>query len=291
MDPHNEQTPTMSRRTILQLLAAGVAGSSLLPRLASASEREDTVRRLDHIGLQLYTVRRAMTADLEGTLAAIAAAGITELEFAGYYNKPADWWRAKMKTLGFTSPSTHVGMPKTDAEWAPHFEMSKAMGQKWVIVPSIGREYRGADGFKKLAERLNSGGELAKKAGLRMGYHNHDFEFAALPEGGTGYDVLLKHADPSLVDFELDLYWAVKAGQDPLAMIAAHPKRFVCCHVKDAGPAPELKMMDVGTGTIDFKTILAAGRKAGLKHWYIEHDNPTDDLASIKASAAVLKKL
>ena len=72
MDPHNEQTPTMSRRTILQLLAAGVAGSSLLPRLASASEGEGTTRRLDHIGLQLYTVRRAMTADLEGTLAAIA---------------------------------------------------------------------------------------------------------------------------------------------------------------------------------------------------------------------------
>jgi sugar phosphate isomerase/epimerase len=282
-------TTPLSRRAALQLLAAGVAGGTLLPQLASAHAAP--ARRIDRIGLQLYTVRSAMTKDLEGTIAAIAAAGITELEFAGYYNKPAEWWRDTMKRHGLNSPSTHVGLPGTDAEWEPHFAMSKSMGQTWVIVPSIGRDYRSADGFKRLADRLNSGGALAKAAGLRMGYHNHDFEFAPLDSGTNGLSILLANTDPTLVDFELDLYWAVKAGQDPLAMIAAHPKRFVCCHVKDAGPAPARAMMDVGAGTIDFKTILAAGRKAGLRHWFIEHDQPTEPLASIAASAAALKKL
>lgn len=278
---------TLSRRSALQLLAAGVAGGTLLPKLASADGSSH--RRIDHIGLQLYTVRSALGKDLEGTLAAIAAAGITELEFAGYYDKPAKWWRDTMRAHGLTAPSSHIALPRSDADWAPHFAMAKDMGHHWVIVPFVGAEYRGADGFKRLADRLNSSGALAKAEGLRMGYHNHDFEFAPLDGGTHGMAILLKNTDPSLVDFELDLYWTVKAGQDPLAMIKAHPGRFACCHVKDAGPAPARAMMDVGTGTIDFKTILAAGRKAGLQHWFIEHDQPTDALASIKASAAAMK--
>lgn len=281
---------TMTRRSVLQLLAAGVAGSALLPHLGNAMSGE-RARRINHIGLQLYTVRNAMNKDLEGTIAAIAAAGITELEFAGYYNKPAQWWRDLMKKHDLTSPSTHIGLPKTDADWEPLFETSKAMGHEWVIVPSFGAEYRGEGGYKRLADRLNSSGELAKKHGLKMGYHNHDAEFAPQPGNTNGHEILLANTDPKLVDFELDIYWAVKGGQDPLKIIAAHPKRITSVHVKDAGPAPERAMMDVGAGTIDFKTILAAARKVGLKHWYIEHDMPKDAIASITASAAALKKI
>ena len=288
----DKNAKTLSRRTALQMMAAGVAGGVLLPRLASAASTEpDDARRIERIGLQLYTLRRAMSKDLEGTLAAVAAAGITELEFAGYYQKPAEWWRDKMKSLGFKSPSTHIGLPKTDAEWEPHFAMAKAMGHDCVIVPSFGAEFRGEGGYKRLADRLNSSGEMAKKVGLRMGYHNHNAEFEAQASGPNGFEILVANTDPKLVDFELDLYWAVKAGQDPLKIIAAHPKRIVYCHVKDAGPAPELAMMHVGAGTLDFKKIIAAGRKVGLKHWYIEHDNPKEDIASITASAAAMKKL
>ena len=288
----DKNAKALSRRTALQMMAAGVAGGVLLPRLASAASIEHAgARRIERIGLQLYTVRRAMQKDLEGTIAAVAAAGIKELEFAGYYSKPAEWWRAKMKELDLKSPSTHIGMPKTDAEWEPHFAMAKAMGHDCVIVPSPSAEFRGDDGYKRLADRLNSGGELAKKSGLRMGYHNHNAEFNPQANGQSGFDVLMANTDPKLVDFELDIFWAVKAGQDPLKVIAANPKRIVYCHVKDAGPAPDLAMMDVGAGTLDFKKIIDAGKKVGLKHWYIEHDNPKDDVASITASAAAMKKL
>lgn len=285
---------TLSRRSVLHLLAAGVTGGALLPQLLQAAGRpfdDKRARRIERIGLQLYTVRRAMSSDIEGTMAAIAAAGISELEFAGYYNKPAQWWRDLMRTHGLTSPATHIGLPATDSAWEPHFVMSKDMGHTYVIVPSVGNAFRSADGFKRLADRLNSGGAMARANGLRMAYHNHDFEFAPLDMGGNGMAILLANTDPSLVEFELDLYWAVKGGQDPLAMFKAHPNRFVCCHVKDAGPAPERAMMDVGAGTLDFAAILTAGRAVGLKHWFIEHDQPTDALASIAASAAAMKKL
>ena len=280
----------VSRRTMVQLLMAGVAGGSLLPSLAAARPTGDA-RRIDRIGLQLYTVRSALARDLEGTIAAIALSGVTELEFAGYYNKPAAWWRDLMKSHGMTSPSTHIGLPKTDAEWEPHFAMANAMGHQCVIVPSFGAEFRGEGGYKRLADRLNSSGALAKTTGLRMGYHNHDAEFAPQSSGPNGFEILVANTDPQLVDFELDLYWAVKAGQNPMKIIAAHPGRIAYCHVKDAGPAPEMAMTEVGAGTIDFKSIIKAARKVGLKHWYIEHDAPKDALASVAASAAAMRKL
>lgn len=284
----------LTRRSVLQLMAAGITGGTLLPQLLRAAERtteRERARRIERIGLQLYTVRRAMTNDIEGTMAAVAAAGITELEFAGYYDKPAQWWRDLMRSQGLTAPATHIQLPATDSAWEPHFAYSKDMGHTYVVVPSAGNAYRGPDGFKRLADRLNSGGALARASGLRMAYHNHDFEFAPMVMGGNGMTILLANTDPSLVEFELDLYWAVKGGQDPIAMFNAHPNRFACCHVKDAGPAPELAMMDVGAGTLDFAAILKAGRAVGLKHWFIEHDQPKDALASVAASAAAMKKL
>lgn len=293
-----------TRRELLRLLGVGIAGSTLLPAIACAGERDENgvaklpdstsaelAERIERIGLQLYTVRRALQADIEGTIAAVAAAGVTELEFAGYYDKPASWWNELLRRHNLTTPSTHIGLPSTDAGWAPHFERSKAMGHTWVIVPSSSNEYRNADGWKRLADRLNSGGELARKEGLKMGYHNHDYEFARVPAGLTGLDTLITTTDPALVDFELDIYWAVKAGQDPLLLLQKYPKRFTCCHVKDAGPPPDRAMLDVGAGTIDFKSIIANGRTTGLQHWFIEHDNPQDAIASVQASAAAMKKL
>jgi sugar phosphate isomerase/epimerase len=103
--------------------------------------------------------------------------------------------------------------------------------------------------------------------------------------------MLLTNTDASKVDFELDIYWAVKAGGDPMALIEKYPKRFTCCHVKDAGPAPQRAMLDVGAGTIDFKSILARARKLAMQHWFIEHDNPKDAIASVTASAAAMKKM
>ena len=283
-------TAPLSRRAVVQALAAGMAGGALLPGMASALTG-DGPPRLDRLGLQLYTVRAALAKDVEGTIAAVAAAGITELEFAGYYNKDAAWWRALMARHGLTAPTTHEALPATDDGWGAIFERAHGMGHAMVIVPYVGNEFRGSRAaWQRLAARLTEGATRAKAAGLRFGYHNHDFEFTPV-DRTTGFDIHTTETDPRLVELELDLYWTVKAGHDPLALFARWPGRIHCCHVKDAGPAPQREMRDVGAGTIDFRTILAAGRAAGLQHWFIEHDNPAEPLASVRASAAHLKAL
>ena len=291
MDLRSFSTSTLSRRDMLQLLACGVTGSALLPLLACAhSNGIAQRRRVGRIGLQLYTVRTALSKDVESTIAAVAAAGITELEFAGYYNKSPAWWTELLKKHGLTAPATHEALPASDDGWPAIFDHAKAMGHQIVIVPFVGNNYRGTrDNWMKSAERLNTGAQHAKAAGLQFAYHNHDFEFAPV-EGTTGYDILTTHTDPALVKLELDMYWAVKAGRDPLEIMTAHKGRVICCHVKDAGAAPERKMLDVGAGTIDFRTLLAKGRELGLEHWFIEHDQPVDPLASMRASVAAMLK-
>lgn len=289
MEPSSFGQSALSRREMLQLLAAGVAGSAILPLLARAESSEFAARRrIGRIGLQLYTVRSALAKDIEGTIAAVAAAGITELEFAGYYNKSPAWWRELLKQHGLTAPSTHEALPATDSGWPAILDRANSMGHDIVIVPFVGNSYRGSrDNWLKLSERLDIGALKAKAAGLQFAYHNHDFEFAPV-DGTTGYEILTSQTDKALVKLELDMYWAVKAGHDPLAIMTQHSGRVICCHVKDASAAPERTMLDVGAGTIDFKTLLAKGRTLGLQHWFIEHDQPTNPLASVKASAAAM---
>ncbi len=283
-------TTRLTRRDVLRLLAAGVAGGSLLPHIAYA-DATPSLPRIDRMGLQQYTVRRALAKDIEGTIAAIAKTGITELEFFDMFGKDVAWWSTLLRKFNLTAPSTHEGLPKTDEEWGPIFDRAHGMGHTLVVVPSVGNEYRGSKAnWMKLADRLDKGAAKARAAGLQFAYHNHDYEFAPV-EGTTGYEILTTNTDAIAVKLEMDIYWTVKGGQDPLALMKRWPNRIVAVHVKDAGPAPERKMMDVGAGTIDFKTLLATGRKQGLQHWFIEHDTPADPIASITASAAALKKL
>ncbi len=288
---HDDNTPQItSRRDALRLMAAGVAGSVLLPQLAQASRfaKVNAVTRIERIGMQLYTVRSALAKDIEGTIAAVAKAGITELEFFNMFDKDAAYWRALLDKHGLTAPSSHEPLPEKD-EWGPVFDRAHAMGHKLLVVPWVAPEARGSRAnWQRLAERLNIGAAKAKAAGLQFAYHNHDFEFASI-DGTTPYEILTTQTDKDLVKLELDLYWAVKAGQDPLAIMTRWPGRIVAVHVKDAGPAPERKMLEVGAGTIDFSTIIATGRTQGLRYWFLEHDNPTDAIASITASAAAMK--
>lgn len=283
-------TTTFTRRDFVRLLAAGVAGGSLLPYIAHA-DASPSLPRIDRMGLQQYTVRRALAKDIEGTIAAIAKVGITELEFFDPFGKDVAWWTALLGKYNLTAPSSHEGLPTTDEAWGPIFDRAHGMGHTLVVVASAGHEYRGSKAnWMKLADRLDKGAAKAKAAGLQFAYHNHDYEFAPV-DGTTGYEILTTNTDVNAVKLEMDIYWTVKAGQDPLALMKRWPNRIVAVHVKDAGPAPERKMMDVGAGTIDFKTLLATGRKQGLRYWFIEHDDPIDPIASVAASAAALKNL
>ena len=276
----------ITRRTFVQAVA--VAGVSALAPCAPRTA--DRARRLDRIGLQLYTVRDLMAKDVEGTLAAVAGAGYTEVEFAGYFGKSSADIRALLDRHGLTAPAVHAGSIAPD-DWAKSLDAAGAIGHKYIVVPWIPEERRKTlDDWKRVAADFNRVAATAQAAGVQFAYHNHDFEFP-LVEGQVPYDVLLAETDPKLVQLEIDLYWITKGGQDPLAYFARWPGRVPLVHVKDSMGAPDHRMVDVGSGTIDWKRIFARSQQAGIKHYFVEHDQPADPLASIKASCDYLKAL
>jgi sugar phosphate isomerase/epimerase len=236
---------------------------------------------LNAIGLQLYTVRSVIAQDVEGTLTALARIGYKEVEFAGLYGNTAAQMRQILDRVGLRAVSSHHGMRDIRGEWQRQLDAANTLGQQYVIVASIDRAERSADAYRRIAEEFNKAGEAAKAAGLKFGYHNHDYEFADLG-GTTGYDVLLAQTDPSLVVMELDLFWAVQGSRDPLSLFAAHPGRFHLVHVKDRTASGE--MVNVGSGVIDFRTIFARSDQAGIRHAFVEHDNPTSPLDDVRAS-------
>lgn len=275
----------MNRRTFLKT-STGAVLSGLLTKTVSAGAAE---RSLKKIGVQLYTVRSLMEKDFNGTLAKVAAAGYQEVEFAGYYeHKPKDV-KKLLNRLGLKAPSTHQGLAVFEQKMDWLIETAKIIGHQYVVCPWLSTEQRSTiDHYKKLAASFNQFGEASQKAGLQFAYHNHDFEFAPLA-GQIPFDVLLAETDPKLVQIEIDLYWMIKAGYDPLAYFEKYPGRFPLCHVKDM--AAEQKMVDVGQGQIDFAKIFAQSQQAGLKHYFVEHDQPENPLQSITASGQYLKAL
>jgi sugar phosphate isomerase/epimerase len=263
-----------------------LAASAVLPACRPAR----ATNRISKVGVQLYTVRSLMEKDVEGTLAAVAAAGYTEVEFAGYFDKTPAEIKAMLDRHGLVSPSVHSGNITPDA-WAKALDAAHIIGHEYIVMPWIPPELRKTlDDWKRMAADFNRLAASAKAAGLQFAYHNHDFEFP-LVEGKVPYDLLLAETDPNLVKLEIDLYWITKAGQDPLTYFARWPGRIPMVHVKDGKGPPDWAMTEVGSGTIDWKRIFAKSQQAGIQHYFVEHDQPADPIASITASCAYLKKL
>lgn len=277
------------RRDFIHVMGAAAVGA-VFPPLAARRYPLAPLHKIANVGLQLYTVRDEMEKDVGGTIARVAADGYKEVEFAGYFKKTPAEIRAMLDHNGLTSPSAHISAAGPDA-WHEALDAAHVIGHQYVVVPWIPVEQRtGLDGFKKIAAHFNQLAEQAKAAGLQFAYHNHDFEFVPT-EGKLPYDVLLAETDPKLVQMEMDLYWITKGGQDPLAYFARWPGRFPMVHVKDSMGPPDNKMADVGAGTIDWKRIFGKEQQAGIKHFFVEYDNPPDAFASIKASCDYLKRL
>jgi sugar phosphate isomerase/epimerase len=298
----------MNRRRFLGTMTAATMMSN---RLSWAL----ATHRIEKIGLQLYTVRFAMAQDFHSTLARVAAIGYQEVELAEftqaadgkvtYFKRPPREVHAALDSLGLSSPSTHVSFKSLQPDPFAHvIEASKIFGHTYIVCPWIEEEIRKQpDGWKHAAETFNRAGEDCKKAGIQFAYHNHWFEFAPGADGKLPYDFLLAETDANLVKMELDLCWIVVGGQDPVPYFEKYPGRFPLVHVKDMKKIPKvdtsggqnfgdsLDMTSVGSGVIDWKRILGNSEKAGIKHYFVEHDKPQDPIASIEASFAYLKLL
>ena len=284
------------RRNFLK--QAGLLSALALVRPESLLARPATFK----VGLQLYTLRDYIGKDVKGVLAKVAKAGYNEVETYGYSPQTHFWgltpkeFKATLAANGLTTSSGHYEMNgfvrDGNAEaLKPYLDAAQACGQTYLVVPHLDEQLRKTpEDLKTIAARVNQAGALCKAAGLKLAYHNHDFEFK--PVGGTTlYDVLLRETDPALVDFELDLYWVVRAGQDPLKLFAAHPKRFPLWHVKDMDRAQPARNTEIGSGSIDFKKIFEHAKTAGLQHLFMEQEYfGMDAYQSITQSAAYIKK-
>ncbi|BAU55122.1 sugar phosphate isomerase/epimerase family protein [Mucilaginibacter gotjawali] len=289
----NNQT----RRKFLTQAGIVTAAAMIAPDLLSAKS--------GHVaGLQLYSLRDQLPKDVKGYIAKVARAGYKEVEPFGYSKKDGFWgldakaFSTLLKQNGLTTASAHFGMDqyfvegKTD-DLETYIEAANITGMTYVIIPSInGEVLKSADQFKQVAEKMNKAAELCKKAGLKLGYHNHNFEWKPV-DGTTFYDVVLKETDPALVHMEMDIYWVVRAGQDPIKLFQQHPGRFALCHLKDMDKTNHNLNTEIGTGAIDFKKILSYKKLAGLKHFIVEQENFTniDPIVSISKSAAYVKNV
>lgn len=292
----------MNRRTFLGALS-GVAAASMAGRnLARAADPH----RISPIGIQLYTVRDLLHRDYDGTLAQLAAIGYREVESGQDHDKPPKEMREALKRHGLTSPSYHVDWKGLGDDLPRVIDDNKIVGRTYLVMPWIPEEVRNKpDGWKHAAEYLNHAGEATRKAGIQLAYHNHWVEFIPLPDGRLPYDILLENSDPNLLKMEMDLGWITVGGQDPVKYFQRHPGRFPMVHVKDVHSIPDAAsvrggrfagenmsiLADVGTGVIDWKRIFAHSEQAGIKHYFVEHDNPKNPVETARVSYQYLERL
>lgn len=284
---------SLTRRSFLHQAGALTAGTTLLPSaLQAAFSPFATVK---NPGIQLYSLRDDMEKDAKGTLKAVAAIGYKEIEsYPGskgflWGMKPAEF-KSYMSDLGLTPVSTHTGVEKNMPEL---MDQAAGAGFKNFVVSWIGKEKReNLDGFRKVSDEFNQLGEQAKKAGLQFGYHNHDYPFIEM-DGQVPFDVMMSRTDPKLVTYELDLFWVVEPGKDPVAFFNKYPGRFSMAHVKDRDPKNAKFSTIIGQGNLDLSKMMTAGQKAGVKHYFVEVEEygsltPTE---SVRQSIEGMKKL
>ncbi|TSD66246.1 sugar phosphate isomerase/epimerase [Inquilinus sp. KBS0705] len=284
-----------SRRTFLAQAGLVSAGMVLAPGLLSAQTKNG-------VGLQLYSLRDELPKDVKGVIAKVAKAGYSEVETFGYSKQNGFWglsakeFSALLKANGLKTPSGHYGLDeffgsgKMD-EFDSYIEAALATGQTYIVVPSLDHKFiQTAADFRTIADKLNKAAEICKTHGLKLGYHNHNFEWKET-EGTTFYDTILDHTDPRLVSMEMDIYWVVRAGHDPVKIFEKHPGRFAMVHIKDMDKGNNELNTEIGNGTINFANILSKARVAGIQHYIVEQENFTniDPYKSIAKSSKYLK--
>jgi sugar phosphate isomerase/epimerase len=256
----------LTRRKFLQNNSVFALGSVLMPSLNFGNDY------LANVGLQLYSVRKEMLEAPVVTLQKLAALGIKQLESAGsekghYYGLTPQEIRNIAKDMGMTVRSGHVQL---DANWSKTLQEAVDAGQEYLIVSSLPTSGQTIDNYKKVAEQFNDAGAEAKSAGIRLGYHNHDYEFAQ-EKGTVLYDVLLEETEPSFVCMELDLGWVIAAGKDPLQYFRKYPGRFPLWHLKDMNLKKKIST-EFGKGSLNIKAMFAGAKQSGLRYFFIEQE-------------------
>lgn len=259
----------------IKLLVIAVAIFSIAGMYSCSTKKVQDEQKF--IGLQLYSLRDSMKTNVSGTVASVGKIGYKFVEAAGYgngkfYGMLPDEFKKLCETNNLQFLGSHTGQPlpdstnwvKTMAWWDTCIDAHVAAGVKWIVQPWMGKEgYESLDGLKKYCTYFNAVGEKCNAKGIRFGYHNHSNEFKTVLDGKPVYDWMLELTDPSKVMFQMDLYWVVVGGKNPVDYFNAYPGRFELWHIKDK--------QEVGaSGMMNFEAIWAAKEKSGVKYGIVE---------------------
>ncbi len=280
----------MNRR---EFVTSSVAVAALL-----AAKKLNAAGKPHAIGLQAYTVRDQAEKDLPATLAALHKIGYQEIElYWNLYTHPAAELKRMLADNGLSAPSGHLDYDGLDTK----LEYAREMGFKYAVCPMLPKSmWNSLDDFKRAADQFNVWGEKVQRLGMQFGFHNHNYEFKRFGDT-TGFETLVARTDPKLVCFEIDCYWITQAGRDPVKVLNDLGKRVRLIHVKDRKPgfpasqelAPSAEhFTEVGTGSIDYKAVLAAAEHIGVEHYFVEQDSTSiPPLESLAISYRNLRKL
>lgn len=268
-----------------------LGGLGALGALAGCVESKLLVHdtRIERVGIQTFTLREAMRQSAEETLEMIKSVGYdyVELNPGDFSTRSPGELKRLLEDTGLPSPITHIDYERLAQSPDEVVDIASALGCEVVVLPYIPPNQRSKVDYQMHAEILNRSGEVLSRAGLSVGYHNHQFEFFELGDGSNGMSILLSETDPNLVTFELDLFWAALAGVDVVDLFENHPGRFRLCHIKDLkGDVSALTrsedystivnghMANVGEGTLPFEKYFEANDLSGMKYFIVEHDQP-----------------
>ncbi|MET0133938.1 MAG: sugar phosphate isomerase/epimerase [Kibdelosporangium sp.] len=263
---------TTSRRGFLRLTAGAsvIAGGLQVPGAAAADPPLHSVPQ-DHIGIQLYTVRDIMATDPQGTLSALGDIGYATVGVSGLYGHSPAKFRSMLDIGGVRAVLTHTSWDAMNANVQREIEIARVLGVRYVVVPSLPASLRTVGGYQQAAAAFQEWGVKCRGAGLKFLFHNHDVDFVTV-DGKVLYDILVEETDPRFVNFELDLYWIIVGGYDPVPYFERYPGRFPVFHVKDR--AANGSFADLGYGNIDFPRIFARYEQSGIREYVVEHDTP-----------------
>ena len=306
----------MNRRDLLRLLCTA-------PIAGMAYGEKPTQRRLDQFGLQLSTITPLLLEDFEGTLKAVADIGYRQVEFSalGLLGRPPARVAQLLEANGLQAPVGRISPKLPDnfgqlnaQEQRAQFMLrsgsdyllanvrhalceAQALGQSQLVLPALPRNnFASEKTFKQSLELLKQAGDLCAQAGVRFGYHNHDWEFQPLSTGALKsgesfipYDAMLSSLDPDIMSFQLDVYWVRKGGHNPLHYLRAHAGRFPSCHLKDMDQSGDFE--DVGYGVIDMPEFVSATSASGTQYYFVERDGPPNPMATARRAYDYLQQM
>ncbi|TWU57178.1 sugar phosphate isomerase/epimerase family protein [Rubripirellula reticaptiva] len=292
----------MKRR---QFLGAVGAGATLVsaPRLLLALDKDNAYRQ--NIGIQLYTLRNEINEDVRATVKAVADAGYKQVEPYGFPNaapmiEAARDFGLAINSSHFNSDSIVNNDAGDDEYFETVLEKASDVGLKHLVIPYLPDQFRTSlDDYKRVCQNCNQAAEKAKSAGIQLSYHNHAFEFEPREGGMSGYDVMIDEFSPDM-KFEVDVFWVVVGGKNPVELIGKLGNRVSQLHLKDLdasvevpnyGGIPKEAFKEIGNGVINIEAIIEAAGKAGVAHCHVEQDQSPNPLASIKQSMKSLKQM